>query len=152
MKTTIFLRAASIALLAGSSIGVYAQGNRGGHHHGEHRHHDKHVHHHHRHCGHEVRVVHHHHHSPVERRVVYHHPRPVRYVYYRDYDVYYDYQRQVYISFGGRNWNVSAGLPVAMRHVDVHHATRVEVDEYYDDDFNTYLDTNRPGGRVYVRR
>jgi hypothetical protein len=81
--------------------------------------------------------------------VVHHYERP-RYIYYRDYDVYYDCHRSVYISYSGRNWTVSASLPVVLHRVDIHHATRVEVD-YYEDDFVTYLDRGRPMyGGVYV--
>lgn len=96
------------------------------------------------------RVVHVYHPAPVERRVVhhYHYERP-RYVYYRDYDVYYDCHRQVYISFSGRNWSISAGLPVVMRHVNVQTVVTTNV-EYYDDDFPEYLETRRPGGRLYA--
>lgn len=96
------------------------------------------------------RVVRVYHPAPVERRVVHHyyHGRP-RYVYYRDYDVYYDSHRNVYISFGGRNWSVSAGIPVVMRHVDVRTVVATNVD-FYDDNFIAYLDTRRPGGRVYA--
>ncbi|MFZ6009485.1 MAG: hypothetical protein ACOYXT_03985 [Bacteroidota bacterium] len=107
------------------------------HHDHDHWHRDRHVHHiyrphhhhiHSRHCGHRV--------------VVYRYERP-RYVYYRDYDVYYDCHRSVYITFSGRNWSVSAGIPTVMRHVDLRTATRVDVD-YYDDDFISYLDRGEP--------
>jgi hypothetical protein len=88
-------------------------------------------------------VYHHQHSRHCGHRVVVHHYERPRYVYYRDYDVYYDCHRQVYISYSGRNWSISASLPVVMHHVDVHHAVRVGVD-YYDDDFATYLDRGRP--------
>lgn len=96
------------------------------------------------------RVVHVYHPAPVERRVVHHYyrERPC-YVYYRDYDVYYDRHSNVYIAFGGRNWSISAGIPVVMRHVDVRTVVTTDVD-YYDDNFTAYLDTRRPGGRLYA--
>lgn len=99
------------------------------------------------------KVVHVYHHrpAPVERRVVvhhHHHTRP-RYVYYRDYDVYYDCDRQVFISFSGRNWAVSIERPMRMHHVDIYRASRVDVD-YYNDDFAEYLEQKRPHGRVYA--
>lgn len=84
------------------------------------------------------------HHAPVVVR--HHHPRP-RYVYYRDYDVYYDTHNSVYISYSGRNWTASASLPIALHHVDVHRAVRMEVD-YDHDDFPSYLERSRP---VYRR-
>jgi len=159
MKATIFLRGFSVLVLMIVSFGVMAQG-RGrssgrerGHtngyqrdyHHDNHRQHDTHVHR-------DVYVHDHHHHVPTYRRVVHHHHhyRPVRYVYYRDYNVYYDCDRSVYISYSGRSWTVSTGIPVTMHHIDMGRATRVDVDEYYDDDFAGYLDRSRPNGRLYA--
>jgi len=81
-------------------------------------------------------VVHHHHYG-------YHEPR---YVYYRDYDVYYDMTRRVYISFTGRNWSISTEIPVRMYYVDRGTIVTTNVD-YYDDDFAGYLDSRRPNGR-----
>lgn len=157
MKTTIFLRSLSVLALVMISFGVMAQG-RGrssgrerGHTNGYQRdhHHDSHSYHAHRDVY--VHDHHHHDHARVYRRVVHHHyHRPVRYVYYRDYNVYYDCDRSVYISYSGRNWSISAGIPVIMRHIDVNRAVRVDVDEYYDDDFVDYLDHNRPNGRLYA--
>jgi hypothetical protein len=114
-----------------------------------HDHHDRQ--HHHAHAP--VRRVYTHHHShSCEHRVVVHHCDHPRYVYYRDYDVYYDNHRHVYITFSGRNWSISTGIPVHMRHVDVHHAGYAEV-QYYDDDFVTYLDRGQPiYGRFYASR
>ena len=106
-----------------------------------------------RHHNHEApRTVHVYHSRPVERTVVVHHhhhhrPARVRYVYYRDYDVYYDCDRKVYISFGGRNWSISTEIPVRMYYADRNALATVEVD-YYDDDFAHHLDSHRPGGRI----
>lgn len=126
------------------------QGNGNGRGHSKHyedRDHD----HHHYHNDHK-KVVHVYHHRPApERRVVvhhHHHTRP-RYVYYRDYDVYYDCDRQMFISFSGRNWTVSVAKPMRMHHVDIYRASRVDVD-YYNDDFPEYLEQKRPHGRVYA--
>lgn len=100
---------------------------------------------------------HYYHYEPVRYRAHHHHlhdracghpivihryERP-RYVYYRDYDVYYDCHRHVYISYSGRSWSVSVGVPVTMRYADVNRTVRVGVD-YYDDDFVQYLDAGRP--------
>jgi hypothetical protein len=91
-----------------------------------------------------VRYVHVHdrycHRRPV---VVHHHYTRPRYVYYRDYDVYYDYSRNVYFSYSGRSWSMSAGIPIGMRNVNLRQVKRYEVD-YYDDDFSSYLDNGRP--------
>lgn len=166
MKTKNVLSASLVMLLMISGASAWAQGRSrsNGHndHHGnnkENAHHnnDRNDRNHHNNSkpqyayhDHDRRVVHVYHPAPVERRVVHHyyHERP-RYVYYSDYDVYYDSYRNVYISFGGRNWSVSAGIPVVMRHVNVRTVVTTEVD-YYDDNFTAYLDTRRPGGRLYA--
>lgn len=94
-----------------------------------------------------------HHHAPAYHRSSHHHHhhyRPVRYVYYRDYNVYYDCDRSVYITFSGRGWTITESVPIVMHRVDIGHAHRMDVDDYYDDDFVGYLDRNRPNGRVYA--
>jgi hypothetical protein len=97
----------------------------------------EHVHYHDRYCNHRPVVVHH------------HAARP-RYIYYRDYDVYYDSHKSVYISLSGRNWTVTSSIPIGMRHVNVRTVKRYEVD-YYDDDFPNYLQRRRPAyGREYT--
>jgi hypothetical protein len=81
--------------------------------------------------------------------VVHNYTRP-RYIYYRDYDVYYDCNRSVYIAYSGRSWTVSASVPFAMRHVNIRTANRFEVD-YWDDNLPVYLERRRPiSGRVYI--
>ena len=96
-------------------------------------------------------IVHHHdrycNHAPVVARR--YHTRP-HYIYYRDYDVYYDFHRNVYISYSGRNWTVSTSLPRGLYRVDLGRAVRMEVD--YDlDDFPVYLERSRPTyRRVYT--
>jgi hypothetical protein len=95
------------------------------------------VHYHDRYCGHRPVVVHHHYKRP-------------RYIYYRDYDVYYDFQRNAYISFTGRNWMVTAAVPMTMRHVNVRTVRSYEVD-YYNDDIPHYLERGRPAcGREFT--
>jgi len=75
---------------------------------------------------------------PPQRVVVYRQQAP-RYVYYRDYNVYYDYTRNAYISYSGRNWVVTTTAPVGMRYVNRAGLACTNVD-YYNDDFPQYLD------------
>lgn len=99
-----------------------------------------------RHRHNEVRHVHHNHRPTVVHH--YHAGRP-RYVYFRDYDVYYDCQRNTYISYSGRGWTVTRVAPFAMRNVNIRSARSYEVD-YYDDDFPSYLQRRRPScGQQY---
>jgi hypothetical protein len=78
-------------------------------------------------------------HQPV---VVHHYVKP-RYIYYRDYDVYYDCHKSVYISYSGGSWSVSGAIPLFMRSVDMRRASRWEVD-YWDDNLPGYLQRRRP--------
>lgn len=51
-----------------------------------------------------------------------------RYVYFKDYDVYYDNERGVYISLSGKNWSVTAKLPSALSGVDLKVAAKIDLD------------------------
>jgi hypothetical protein len=51
-----------------------------------------------------------------------------RYVYFKDYPVYYDNDRGVYISLSGGNWSVSAKLPSILSGVDLVGAAKIDLD------------------------
>jgi hypothetical protein len=51
-----------------------------------------------------------------------------RYVYFKDYPVYYDNDRGVYISLSGSNWSVSAKLPSILAGVDLVAAAKIDLD------------------------
>jgi hypothetical protein len=75
---------------------------------------------------------------PSRPWVTRYHPRmKTRYVYFRDYNVYYDYRGSVYLSLVGRNWVVSAQLPVAMVRVDPYRVVYTDID-YFGDDLSAY--------------
>ena len=150
MKTTNFLRMVLMAGILASGMNVLAQGrghDKGHHsdnHHGNHDHDNNRYTYNDHHNHHPVYVYHS---APVvERRVVYHYNQP-RYVYYRDYDVYFDNRRNVFISYSGRNWTVTSSLPVHMHHVDLRRANYSTVN-YYQDDFTQRLEVRRAGGRM----
>lgn len=97
----------------------------------------------------EVRHIHYHDRYCGHRPVVHHHHKKPRYIYFRDYDVYYDSHRSVYISYTGRSWTISRAIPADMRYVNVRTTRSYEVD-YYDDDFPSYLERRRPScGQEY---
>lgn len=167
MKTTTLLRTGLAIAFMMLSVAVMAQGRgRGngngnssghhgrhvsyksdrGHHHGHYKHHDYDDRYYH---APERRVYVHHTHRPAPVRVVYV-ERPVRYVYYRDYDVYYDCHRRVYISYSGRHWAVSTSVPLSMHHCDMDRVVRMDVGDYYEDNFVSYLEEQRPNGKLYV--
>ncbi len=93
------------------------------------------------------------------KRYVYHGPphwapahgyrNQVRYVYYRDYNVYYDCYRGMYITLSGRNWVYSQRVPVQMRSVPFERMVYVELD-YFDDDLPYYIERRRSGGYLNV--
>lgn len=56
-----------------------------------------------------------------------------RYVYFSDYNVYYDHERGVYISLGGNNWQITAKLPSILSGVDLTAAVKVDLDFSGDD-------------------
>lgn len=66
-----------------------------------------------------------------------------RYIYYQDHNVYYDCHRDVFLVWAGRNWRVSSRIPDAMFRVDFRSA-RVYGVNYWDDDFDFYLQRRRP--------
>ncbi len=66
-----------------------------------------------------------------------------RYIYYSDYNVYYDCHRDVFVIWTGRNWMISTRIPDAICHVDFNRTVVVGVD-YWDDDFDFYLAKQRP--------
>lgn len=70
-----------------------------------------------------------------------------RYIYYRDYNVYYDCHRDVFVIGTGRNWAISNRVPDVMYRVDFGRARVTGVD-YWDDDFDFYLKRRSPD---YIR-
>lgn len=95
-----------------------------------------------------------------DRKPVYHRPphhapahgyrKQVRYVYYRDYDVYYDCYRGMYILFTGRNWTYTPHMPVHMYRAPYDRIAYVEL-EYCDDDLPRYIERRRGGSYVSIQ-
>ncbi|HEY9046599.1 MAG TPA: hypothetical protein VIN08_11915 [Ohtaekwangia sp.] len=61
-----------------------------------------------------------------------------RYVYFKDYPVYYDNDRGVYISLSGKNWSVSAKLPDILKGVDLLATPKIDLDFSGDDPQRDY--------------
>jgi hypothetical protein len=85
----------------------------------------------------------HHRHGAPLWAPAYGHRYNTRYIYYRDYNVYYDCHRDVFLTWSGRHWVVTARVPDVICHVDFRRAMVVGVD-YWGDDFNFYLERKRP--------
>jgi hypothetical protein len=87
-------------------------------------------------------VTYHHRHSH-RWAPAYGHRYNTRYIYYRDYNVYYDCYRDVFVTWSGRNWIITSRIPDAIVRVDFGRTAVVGVD-YWDDDFDFYLARRRP--------
>lgn len=160
MKANRKLLGAMVALgvLVGSA-GVFAQGKGHAYRHTKHHNkkhdqyarYDRHDHDHYssRYAGRTYDHHHHDYHRPPHWAPAYGYRTDVRYVYYRDYDVYFDCYRGVYITFTGRNWIYSQHVPVHMRRINFNHIAFVELD-YFDDNLPHYLERRRSGGYVSI--
>lgn len=84
-----------------------------------------------------------HHHSHPSWAPAYGYRYNTRYLYYQDYNVYYDCHRDVFVIWTGRNWAISNRIPDVMYQVDFER-TRVSGVDYWDDDFDFYLQRRRP--------
>ena len=85
----------------------------------------------------------HHRHGPPSWAPAYGYRYNTRYIYYRDYNVYYDCHRNVFLTWSGRHWVITARVPDVICHVDFRRTAIVGVD-YWDDDFDFYLERRRP--------
>jgi hypothetical protein len=85
----------------------------------------------------------HHRHGSPSWAPAYGHRYNTRYIYYRDYNVYYDCHRDVFVTWTGRNWAITTHIPRILVGVDFNHCAVAGVD-YWDDDFNFYLERRSP--------
>jgi hypothetical protein len=56
-----------------------------------------------------------------------------RYVYFKDYNVYYDNTRGIYISISGGKWVVSTKIPSSISGIDLVAAVKIDLDFDGDD-------------------
>jgi hypothetical protein len=94
-------------------------------------------------------VRHYHHDRYASRRpavrwvsVTHNHVRP-RYIFYQDYNVYYDCNREVFMWLSNGRWVVSVERPIMLHRVNLASVVAVGVD-YYADDFTTHAARKRP--------
>jgi hypothetical protein len=85
----------------------------------------------------------HHRHGTPSWAPAYGHRYNTRYIYYRDYNVYYDCHRDLFLTWYAGRWVITTRVPDVICHVDFRRAVVVGVD-YWDDDFNFYLERRRP--------
>jgi hypothetical protein len=66
-----------------------------------------------------------------------------RYIYYRDYNVYYDCYSDVFVTWAGGRWIVTTHIPRVLVGVNFSNSAVAGVD-YWGDDINFYLERRRP--------
>ncbi|MBK7652784.1 MAG: hypothetical protein IPJ20_21350 [Flammeovirgaceae bacterium] len=75
-----------------------------------------------------------------------------RYIYYRDYNLYYDCYRNAFVAWTGGNWVLTSRVPDFMYQVNFADA-RIQGVDYWEDDFDFYLQNKRPGySSIYAGR
>ena len=62
-----------------------------------------------------------------------------RYVFFKDYKIYYDNERDVYLSYENDLWHATADIPFELKAADLKGAVQVEV-EYDGEDPQTKID------------
>ncbi len=67
----------------------------------------------------------------------------VRYVYFPDYNIYYDISLRNYIYFENNVWITIDVLPVRYRHVDLNRSRYVRIRDFRGDHISSYHSTNR---------
>ncbi len=63
-----------------------------------------------------------------------------RYVYFTEHNFYYDNSNGVYIYLSGKNWEVSASIPIAFKSIDLSGAVKIDLDYEADDPQKYNLD------------
>lgn len=66
-----------------------------------------------------------------------------RYIYYRDYNLYYDCYRDVFVTWVNGRWTISTYIPRILIGVNFNTCSIAGVD-YWADDFDNYLSRRRP--------
>ena len=75
----------------------------------------------------------------------------VRYVYFPEFQLYYDLSDRVYLYLDGRNWIRVRTLPERYRSLNLNRSRYVRVRDYYDDNIAPYHEeNNRTKGRSNV--
>ena len=51
-----------------------------------------------------------------------------RYVFFKDYDMYYDQQRKIYVYLKNGNWELGASIPAFLQSVDLNAAIKIDIE------------------------
>jgi len=67
----------------------------------------------------------------------------VRYVYFPEFEIYYDFSSRNYIYLNNGIWVSANILPVKYGHINLRRSHRIRINNYFGDDINSYHNNNR---------
>lgn len=66
----------------------------------------------------------------------------VRYIYFPDYEIYYDFSLRTYLYLDNNIWISTRILPARFNHIDFRRSHRIRINNYFDDDIKIYHSNN----------
>ena len=67
----------------------------------------------------------------------------VRYIYFPEYDIYYDFSIRSYLYLDNNIWISADILPPRYRHFDLRRSRQVRIHDYFDDNIRRYHNNNK---------
>ncbi|OGS74290.1 MAG: hypothetical protein A3F91_04385 [Flavobacteria bacterium RIFCSPLOWO2_12_FULL_35_11] len=67
----------------------------------------------------------------------------VRYIYFPDHEIYYDFSIRNYLYFDNGIWITSNVLPARFNHINLRRSPQVRIHNYFGDDIKKYHNDNR---------
>jgi hypothetical protein len=67
----------------------------------------------------------------------------VRYIYFPEYDIYYDFSIRSYLYLDNNIWINANLLPARYRHLDLRRSRQVRIHDYFGDDIKRYHSDNK---------
>ncbi|MFZ2283846.1 MAG: hypothetical protein WAV86_08220 [Lutibacter sp.] len=67
----------------------------------------------------------------------------VRYIYFPEHDIYYDFSTRSYLYLDNNFWIAADLLPARYNHLDLRRSRQVRIHNYYGDDIKRYHNDNR---------
>ena len=67
----------------------------------------------------------------------------VRYIYFPEHDIYYDFSIRSYLYLDNNIWITADLLPDRYRYLDLKRSRQIRIHDYFDDDIKIYHNNNR---------
>ena len=67
----------------------------------------------------------------------------VRYVYFPEFEIYYDFSTRNYVYLDNGIWVSATVLPTRYGHINLRRSHRIRINNYFGDDINSYHRDNR---------